>query len=48
MWNADNPADGSEININQIDIAITKGEKLEFKVRAISECGYPDNPLKST
>lgn len=46
-WQTENVADGSEININQIDIPITKGEKVEIKVRSISEAGYPDNPLKS-
>lgn len=47
-WASENIADGSEININQIDIAISKGEKLEFKVRSISEAGYPENCLKSS
>ena len=47
VWKAENVADGSEININQIDIPITKGEKVEIKVRTISEAGYPNNPLKS-
>ena len=47
IWKAENVADGSEININQIDIPITKGEKVEIKVRTISEAGYPNNPLKS-
>lgn len=46
-WQTENVADGSEININQIDIPITKGEKVEIKVRSISEAGYPDNALKS-
>lgn len=47
VWQSENVADGSEININQIDIAISKGEKVEIKVRSISEAGYPENPLKS-
>ena len=46
-WSAENVADGTEININQIDIPITKGEKVEIKVRSISEAGYPENPLRS-
>ena len=40
-------ADGSQIVINQIDIPIRNGEKVEFKIRSISEAGYPYNPLKS-
>ena len=46
-WKVENSADGSEININQIDIPITSGEKVEICVRSISEAGYPGNPLKS-
>ena len=47
VWKAENIADGTETNINQIDIAINKGEKVEIKVRSISEAGYPSNPLRS-
>jgi len=47
VWKSENVADGTETNINQIDIAISKGEKVEIKVRSISEAGYPGNPLKS-
>ena len=46
-WSTETVADGTEININQIDIPITKGEKVEIKVRSISEAGYPENPLRS-
>ena len=46
-WTNENPADGSQININQIDIPIRSGEKVEIKARSISEAGYPYNPLKS-
>jgi hypothetical protein len=47
VWKTENIADGTETNINQIDIAISKGEKVEIKVRTISEAGYPENPLRS-
>ena len=46
-WASNNISDGTSININQIDLPITKGEKLEFRVRSISEAGYPYAPLKS-
>lgn len=46
-WSNENTADGTQININQIDIPIRNGEKVEIKVRSISEAGYPYNPLKS-
>lgn len=47
VWKSENIADGTETNINQIDIAISKGEKVEIKARTISEAGYPENPLRS-
>jgi hypothetical protein len=46
-WVQGNTSKGDEININQVDIPITKGEVVEFKVRSISEAGYPYSPLKS-
>lgn len=46
-WKVDNIADGDINNINQIDIPISKGEKVELKIRSISEAGWPLNPLKS-
>lgn len=39
--------DNTQIYINRIDIPIRSGEKVEIKVRSISEAGYPYNPLKS-
>ena len=48
VWKNESSADGSKININQIDIPIRNGEKVEIKVRSISEAGYPSNPLKSS
>jgi hypothetical protein len=47
VWKDENISDGQTVNINQIDIPITKGEKVEFKIRSISEAGWPNNPLKS-
>jgi hypothetical protein len=41
VLNADMP------NINQLDIPITAGEKVELKISAISEAGWPANPLES-
>lgn len=34
-------------NINQIDIPISKGEKVEIRVKSISEAGYPSNLITS-
>lgn len=47
VWQTQNIANGEEININQIDIPIQKGERVELKIRSISEAGWPANPLKS-
>lgn len=46
-WQEENVGDGNSININQLDIPITEGEKVEIKIRSISEAGYPQCPLKS-
>lgn len=34
-------------NVNQLDIAISPYEKVEIRVRSISEAGFPENLLKS-
>jgi len=48
VWVSGNVGDGEEVNINQVDIPITKGEKVELKIRSISEAGWPSNALKSS
>ena len=47
IWKDDDVSDSTAININQIDLPLRSGEKLQFKIRSISEAGYPTNPLKS-
>lgn len=47
IWAEENISDGEQVNVNQIDIPIQKGEKVEIKIRSISEAGQPTNPLKS-
>ena len=47
VWTTENIGDGEQVNINQVDIPITKGEKAELRIRSISEAGWPQNPLKS-
>jgi hypothetical protein len=46
-WIAENISDGNVNNINQVDIPMQKGEKVQLKIRSISEAGWPTNPLKS-
>lgn len=45
-WKAEK-TDGTHVTINQIDIPIRSGEKVQIRVRSISEAGYPYAPLKS-
>jgi len=45
-WKAEKN-DGTHVTINQIDIPIRSGEKVQIKVRSVSEAGYPYSPLKS-
>jgi hypothetical protein len=46
-WELEDVSDANTVNINQLDIAITRGEKVEIQVQAISEAGWPTNPLTS-
>lgn len=46
-WKIEDVSDANTVNINQLDIAITKGEKVEIQVQSISEAGWPTNPLTS-
>lgn len=47
VWQIEDVSDANTVNINQLDIAITKGEKVEIQVQSISEAGWPTNPLTS-
>lgn len=47
VWADEITSDANVQNINQLDLAITKGERLEIQIQAISEAGWPDNPLTS-
>ena len=46
-WADENIENPEENNINQIDIPISKGEKVEIRIRTVSEAGWPINPLIS-
>ena len=47
VWATESIEDGQEVNINQIDIPIQSGEVVEFRVKSLSEAGYPANPVES-
>jgi hypothetical protein len=47
IWKTEDISSVEEININQLDIAIRKGETVEIQVKSVSEAGWPDNPVES-
>jgi hypothetical protein len=47
VWAVEDIADPDVININQVDIPISNGEKVEFYVVSVSEAGWPENPILS-
>lgn len=46
-WEDIDTANPDDVNINQLDIPITSGEKVEIQVKSVSEAGWPANPLES-
>lgn len=40
--------DGQSVNFNQLDIPIKQGEIVEFRIKSVSEAGYPANPIMSS
>jgi hypothetical protein len=46
-WEVEDTENADKININQIDIPISPGEKVELKIKSYSEAGWPINPLES-
>jgi len=47
IWNIEDVSDADTPNINQLDISIQKNEKVNIKIRSISEVGYPETPVYS-
>jgi hypothetical protein len=47
VWADEITSDSNVQNINQLDIPITKGERVEIQIMSISEGGWPDNPQMS-
>jgi hypothetical protein len=47
VWSDENVQDADSVNINQLDIPISKGEKVEIRIKSISEAGWPTNPAMS-
>jgi hypothetical protein len=47
VWATEDPSNANSVNINQLDIPITKGERVEIQIASVSEAGWPQNPLVS-
>lgn len=47
IWQIEDVSDADTPNINQIDIPIRQGEKVQIRIKSISEAGWPDSPLES-
>jgi hypothetical protein len=47
FWEVEDLESAETPNINQIDIAIQQGERVEFRTKSISEVGWPESPVES-
>jgi hypothetical protein len=46
-WQIEDVENADTPNINQIDIPLNPTERVEIRVKSISEVGYPDSPVES-
>jgi len=46
-WLSEDVTNPDMPNINQLNISISPGEKVEFRIKSISEVGYPESPIES-
>lgn len=46
-WADESVADPNEVNSNQLEVPIKKGEVVEIKIKSLSEAGWPDSPVES-
>lgn len=46
-WIIEDVEDGDVVNINSIDIPISPGEFIEFRIKSLSESGWPVSPKES-
>ena len=46
-WQIEDVSDADTPNINQLDIPIQPNERVEFRVKSISEVGWPESPVES-
>jgi len=46
-WSTEDLSSSEEVNANQLDISIRKGENIEIQVKSLCEAGWPDNAVES-
>lgn len=46
-WNIEDVSSADTPNINQLDISISPGEKVEIRCKSLSEVGWPDSAIES-
>lgn len=46
-WQIEDVQDADTPNINQLDIPIQQNEKVQIRIKSLSEVGYPDAPQES-
>ena len=46
-WEVQDVSNAETMNINQLDIPIQYGEKIEIRIKSISEIGWPDSIVES-
>jgi len=47
FWDIEDLESADTPNINQLDIPIQKGERVEFRIKSISEVGWPESAVES-
>jgi hypothetical protein len=47
VWEIEDVESADTPNINQIDISIQANEKVEIRIKSISEVGWPESPVES-
>ena len=46
-WQLPDLTNADTANINQLNLPISTGQSIEFRISSISEAGYPDSPIES-
>lgn len=47
VWSVEDVSDANNPKLNQLDIALQQNEKVEIRIKSISEVGFPTAPIES-